>query len=468
MKKTVCILFLALSGLSQLFCQEPAGQPVGLSLSLEQCIGLAGQDNAAVLNAGLDVAAARYQKQEAVAEYFPKVSVNAFAFYAFDPLLELGISDILGESEFTSQLDGMLTDLGSRFGFSPVYSTLKKGLSANVSVMQPVFAGGRIVNGNRMARLGIEAAELQQKIQLRTTAEEVGKGYWQVVSLEEKLKTMEETRMFLDTLYRDVLSATGAGLSLETDLLQVRLKMNEVKSGELQLRKGIRLAKMDFLNSIGVEYNPYSTFDRDSLPYIDDIRLTDELPEPLPPDNYFRPAEEVAASQEETRLLDLSVESKRMERKMAIGEALPQVSVGATYGYNNFIDKGSMDGLVFGMVRIPITDWGKTARKVQRIDSQIQKAENDRDYLRKQILLQVFKLWTDLETAWEQLQVSEENVSMARQLVEQMQSRYAAGMVSVSELLQARTDCSMAEAELLDMKIAYRNAVTAYMDKAGD
>ena len=127
-----------------------------------------------------------------------------------------------------------------------------------------------------------------------------------------------------------------------------------------------------------------------------------------------------------------------------------------------------MDGLVFGMVRIPITDWGKTARKVQRIDSQIQKAENDRDYLRKQILLQVFKLWTDLETAWEQLQVSEENVSMARQLVEQMQSRYAAGMVSVSELLQARTDCSMAEAELLDMKIAYRNAVTAYMDKAGD
>ena len=136
--------------------------------------------------------------------------------------------------------------------------------------------------------------------------------------------------------------------------------MNEVKSGELQLRKGIRLAKMDFLNSIGVEYNPYSTFDRDSLPYIDDIRLTDELPEPLPPDNYFRPAEEVAAvAGRNPASRPLSVESKRMERKMAIGEALPQVSVGATYGYNNFIDKGSMDGLVFGMVRIPITDWGE-------------------------------------------------------------------------------------------------------------
>ena len=436
-----------------------------LELTLEQCIDLAMQNNSSVLNAGLDVAAARAQKQEAVAEYFPKVSVNALAFYAFDPLLELEISDILGESDFTSTIQNMLDTYASQYGFSSYYSTLKKGVSASVSVVQPVFAGGRIITGNRLARIGLEAAELQQKIELRTTAEEIESGYWQILSLEEKLRCMDEVGTMLDTLYRDVLSASGAGLALETDLLRVRLKINELNSGRTRLKNGLRLAKMDFFNSIGVRYNPYSTFNCDSVPYIDDIRLADNIPELKSPDNYYRTAEEVAAAQEETRLLELSVESKCLEKRLAIGETLPQIAVGASYGYNNVIDKGSMNGLVFGMVQIPISDWGKTARKIQRLDAQVRKAENDRDYLHRQLVLQVHKLWMDLTAAWEQLQVSGENADMTRTLLSQMQAQYSAGMVPVSDLLQVQTLYAQAESDLLDRKIAYRNALAAYLGK---
>lgn len=441
------------------------GQKLVLELTLEQCQALALTDNTAVMNAGLDVSAAKYRKQEAVAEYFPKVSVNAIAFYAFDPLLELGITDIIGDSDFSQSLNDMLTGLASQYGFSPIYSTLKKGITANVSVMQPVFAGGRIITGNRMARLGVEAATLQEDIQLRTTAEEVESGYWRVVALEDKLACLEEVQVMLDTLYRDALSAADAGLALETDLLQVRLKLNEVKSGKVRLKNGLRLAKMDFLNSIGVQYNPYSTFSRDSIPYIDDIRLVDSLGALESPDRYYRNAEEVAASREETRLLDLSVESKRLEKKMAIGEALPQIAVGASYGYNNVLDKGSMNGLVFGIVQIPITDWGKTARKVQRLDSELQKADNDRLYLQRQIVLQTHKLWMDLTASWEQLQVSMENTDMAETLLAQMRDQYSAGMVPVSELLRVQTDAARAKSDLLDRQIAYRTALAAYLDK---
>ena len=436
-----------------------------LDLTLEQCRELALQNSAAVRNAALDVEAARAQKREAVSEYFPKVALNAWAFYALDPMLELGLTDVLGDSPFVQNLNSTLQAYAQQFGFSTMYSTLKKGVMANVSVMQPVFAGGQIITGNKMAELGLEAAHLQQDIELRTSSEEIEKNYWQVIALEEKMKTLEEAGRLLDTLYRDVLSASDAGLAVETDLLQVKLRMNGLETDEIRLRNGVRLSKMNLLNTIGVEYNPYSTFGNDSIPYIDDIRLTDTLSGMQAPRNYFRVAEDAALEQEETKLLDISVESKRLEKRMAMGEALPQIAVGVSYGYSNIIDEGSMNGAVFGMVKIPISDWGRTARKMQRIDALMQKAENDRTYLQRQITLQIHQLWMDLTASWEQLQVARENVSVSEALQEQMYSQYMAGMVPVSELLEAQMRLSEAESGLVDGKIAYRTALQAYLDR---
>ena len=442
------------------------GQEVKTEISLGDCQKMALENNPYILNAQLDIWAAQARKREAVAEYFPRVSVNALAFYAFDPILELGVKDIFGDNDFSNNLNNILTNLGGQMGFDPVYSTLKHGVSATVSAVQPVFAGGRIVNGNRLAALNMEAARLKQEIQLRTTAEEVESGYWQIVSLEEKIECLKKTEELLDTLYRDVLSASGAGLALETDLLQVSLKINELKAGRIRLENGLKMAKMNYFNSIGVEYNPYTTFGRSSAPSLDNIRLTDDIAGFESPEYYYRDVEDVAASQEETRLLDLSVESKRLEKRMALGEALPQIAVGASYGYNNVIDKGAMNGLVFGMVQIPLSDWGGTARKLQRLDAQMQKAENDREYLGRQLVLQVHKLWLDLNAAWEQLQVSLENRDMSRSLMEQMRVQYDAGMVSVSEFLQTETAYAQAESELLDSQIAYRTALRAWLDKS--
>ena len=218
----------------------------------------------------------------------------------------------------------------------------------------------------------------------------------------------------------------------------------------------------------GVEYNPYMTIRNDSIPFIDDIRLTDSLSELLSPERYYCPEDEVAANLDETKLLDLSVESKKLEKRMALGEALPQLGVGALYGYNNFMNKGSMNGAVFAVLQIPISDWGKTSRKMQRIDYQLQKSENEREYLQTQLVLQVHKLWMDLTAAWEKLQVAEETAATAEAVERQMYDHYLAGMVTISELLQTQTQLTDARNQVLDGKIAYQTALTAYLDKTGN
>ena len=468
MKNNFIKSFLTVSVLSAgILPVSPASAQEKTEISLEQCQKMALEQNPYILNARLDVLAAQAQKREALAEYFPKVSVNALAFYAFDPMVEIGLTDVMGDNEFANNLNGMLEDYAAQYGFNTMYSTLKKGITATVSAMQPIFAGGRIVNGNKLAALGMEAAQLKEEIQLRTTSEDIEKGYWQVASLEEKMKTLEQMQGLVDTLYRDVNAAVQAGLATENDLLQVRLKKNELQSGKIRVRNGIRLAKMNLFNSIGLRYNPYRTVQNDSVPYIDDIVLSDRLTEPEAPDSYYRPEEEVASQQAEVRLLDLSVQSKQLEKKMTVGEALPQIGIGAAYGYGNIINKGQMNGAVFASVQIPLSDWGKTARKMQRYDYQIQKAENERKFLNAQIVLQVRQLWLDLTASWEQLLVARESVETAQTSVLQLESYYKAGMSPLSDLLQAQSQLQECSNEYIDQCIAYRTALQAYLNKAG-
>lgn len=462
----VCLLVMAMVPAVAYGPQAAAQEKT--EISLEQCQEMALEHNPYILNSQLDILAAQARKREAVAEYFPKVSVNALAFYAFDPILEIGLTDIMGDNDFANSLNSMLEGYAEQYGFNTQYSTLKKGITATVTAMQPVFAGGRIINGNKLAALGMEAAQLKHEIRLRTTSEDVEKGYWQVVSLEEKMKTLDQMQGLVDTLYRDVNAAVQAGLATENDLLQVKLKKNEIRSGKIRVRNGIRLAKMNLFNSIGLEYNPYSTIRNDSVPYIDDILLSDRLTDLSAPDAYYMPEEEAAARQAESRLLDLSVRSKQLEKKMTVGETLPQIGVGASYGYGNIIDKGQMNGAVFASIQIPLSDWGKTARKMQRYDYQIQKAENEKDFLNAQLILQVRQLWMDLTASWEQLLVARESVVTAQESVYQLESYYRAGMSPLSDLLQAQSRLQECSNEYIDQCIAYRTALQAYLDRTGE
>ncbi len=441
-----------------------SAQERGVTLTLDDCRDMAMQNNAAIANARLDVYAAYAQKEEAFAEYFPKVSLSAFSFYALDPLLRLTVNDVLGHSDMANNIAGWVDQNAPMYGINPYYSTLKKGYSATVSVVQPVYAGGRIVSGNRLAALGTEAAKLRNSIQVRKSSEEIEQMYWQIVSLQEKMTTIDCVQEMLDNLEKDLSSAIGAGLATSTDMLQLKLKINELKSARMNLCGGIRLAKMNLCNAIGMPYTPYSAVNQDSLPYIDSISVAGSLDSLDEPVAYWRDENEIVAGREETRLLDLAVDARKAEKRMVLGEVLPQVGVGASYGYGNFIGNGSLNGLVFATVKIPITDWGKYSRRLRRYDVQIQKAGNDREYLSGQLLLQVRKLWLDLTVAWEQMLLAGESEAAAGAVAEDQTARYKAGLIPLSDLMSAQTALRQSADALTDSRIAYRTALQSYLN----
>lgn len=452
MKTSSCVNYIC----AALFMASLSFVPASAQdLSLEECLRMASENDPYLCNARLDTRASQLRKQEAFCEFFPSASVNAIGFHALNPLLRIGVRDVLGNSDAALGIVDYVNTVAPMYGINPVYETLQFGYGATLGITQPVFAGGRIVNGNRLAGLGIEAARVQESLQEKNTALEVEKKYWQLVSLQEKSVTLDQALQMLDTLSGDLSSLSAAGIVTDSEVQQLRLRQGELRKERLRLKGGLRLAKMDLFNSIGLDY---------SYTLIDDIRVV-SLPERLdPPQTYFIPEEQQAAATGEAQLLELQLKAKELEKKMILGEALPSLGIGASAGYGHYIGDGSFNGIVFAMLKLPLSDWGKTSRKLQRQDTEILKVANEKKYLDAQLVLRSRQRWLELELAWEQMLLSEENLAYAEDELSRCQGSFEAGLVTLSELMQAQTTLRQAQDSLIDDRIAYKTAIAEYLN----
>lgn len=431
-----------------------------IHLTLDSCLAHAEAHNAEVMNAQLGIAAATAQKGEALAAYFPTINLSAFGYQSIRPLVTIGVTDVIGTSEAALKISDMIDWIGGKLGINTKYEGFQHGYAAGAQLMQPIYAGGRIVTANKMAKLGYQAAQAKRQMTLRNNKENVEKAFWQVIGLQEQLATLQQINLLLDTVERDVRSAVRSGLVTENDLLKVQLKRGELESGVLQVENGIRLTKMNLLNTIGMQFTLFSN--DPELPHLDSIYLEYKA---LEVDSAVlgNGLEALSiAGLPESQLLDMQVRLREYEKRMTLGEALPQMGLGGSYGYTRLNTTEQWNGVAYVMLTIPLTDWGKTARKMQRHEAQIEMAKNDRDYLNSQLLLQVRMLWMNLETAYRQVKVAEQNYETAQQSYNHQMAHFRAGMIAVNELLEGETSLRQAAEGRLKALIAYREALTAY------
>ena len=422
-------------------------------LSMDECIELSRQNNPRVVNAALSVTAAQAQRHEARASWFPTVSASAGGFKALDPMVSVGLDDVLGSSDAANTLRYYAETVAGLGAVGTEWTTLGQGYAAGLSLTQPLYAGGRIATGNALAALGVKAADAQRDLALRQNDDSVAVKYCNIIALQGKRNALEQGIALTEKLESDVSAAVDAGLARPSDLMQVQLKEHELQAQLVQLQSGVRLARMDLFNLIGLDY------EADDL---DSFVLTDSFDALSSPDAYRQDLADKAAAMDENRLLDFSVKAKQLQRHMTLGEALPTVGLGASMGYGQLIGEPRLNGMVYALVSVPLTDWTKTSRKLQRAKCAQLQAENDRDYLQKQLAVKVGKDWMELQTAWDLLAAAREALTLSEKLEAQKRAEYAAGLCTLAELLQTQTDLQAARSRLIDAQSTYARTVTIW------
>ena len=127
------------------------------------------------------------------------------------------------------------------------------GMYGSVMASLPIYAGGKILNGHKLAELGVEISELQLHQTQNEVKLTVARYYWQIVVLTEKLRTLESVRELLDNMNRDVNHAVEAGIRKRNDLLQVQLRKNDTQSAFIDVEKNLEVCKMLLAQYMGVE-----------------------------------------------------------------------------------------------------------------------------------------------------------------------------------------------------------------------
>ncbi len=423
-------------------CGPIASQTI---LTLDQCKQLARDNNIALRSAKNDLQQAEQQQKQAFTNYFPQVSAMGAGLTANKHLVQMDMN-------FPAEMSAMMP-AGASIPRS--MGMIKNGVVGNVMAMQPIFAGGQIINGNKLAKVGVEAS----RIQLEASEDEVEltteQYFWQVVSLKEKLVTLGTIHKMLEQLEKDVTVSVNAGVTTRNDLLQVQLKVNEIESQTLQVENGLAISKQLLGQYIGNSdnFDVANTIDINTIPSLD-ARLKQDHQASLTATTQYR-------------LLEKNVEANRLQHKMKVGERLPTVSGGAVYTYNNLVGEGRGVGMLIATVSVPISGWWGGSHAIKKQKLAYEQARDQMVDVSQKLVINMNNCWANVETSHKQLAIARKSIEQSEENLRLNNDYYRAGTTTMSNLLDAQSSYQQSRDQYVDAYIDYQQNLLKYRQATG-
>lgn len=339
---------------------------------------------------------------------------------------------------------------------------------AGITLTQPLYAGGKIVAGHRLAKIGEEAAGEQ----LRKTKTEViydaDNAYWSYVSVLEKQKMMEALSARMDTLFSQVGASIEAGMAVDSDLLTVKAKRSEVLYQKQKVESGVRLCRMALCRIVGVPF---------------DTQI--EVADPMSGDSPRIDTEVDIAGRPEMKLLQSQVDAAKQQVRMTRGDWLPSLAiVGGYVNFGNIRMKTMVDagdgtftpyeqkigqglGTAMLSLSVPIFKWGQNYYKVRKAKIDVDNALLDLQKNERLLTLEANQASMNLNDSYLLLEAAEDAMAEADENLRVMKNRYDASMATLSDLLEAQSQWHQSRSNLIEAITQTRICVTDYLRATG-
>lgn len=402
--------------------------PTAKQYTLTECLDEAVKNNLQLRTADRQIQMSQEQRKQAFTGHFPTVSATGGGFISNQGLMQM--------------------DLGA-----VSMSLVKNGIAAGVTAMQPLFAGGQIVDGNRLARVGEESARLQRSLTENEVRLNTETYFWQIVMLKEKLVTLDQMDRQLATVLHDAQAAVDAGVRNRNDLLQVQLRKNEVSTSRIQVENNLAVCR-DLLAQVMGHTG-------------ETVEVQASVSSPEEPQQYFQPAETALPQTTEYQLLDKQIEAGRLQYKMTVGKNLPTVAVGGGYLYNNVMDKSQNNLVGMLTVSVPLSGWWGGSHDMKRQRLQVENAVTDKQRQSELLVIRMRKAWNDFSDAYRQLDIARESIAQSEENLRLNTDYYEAGTSSVSDVLDAQSLYQQSRDKYVECFTDYKVKKREYLQATG-
>lgn len=370
--------------------------------TLDECLDKALKNNVRIKNADNNLSAAKHDNKEAFTKYFPSLSAAGGGFLANKGLIQM---EMAPRAEM---------------------SVLKNGIVGGISASMPLFAGGQIVNANKLTKVNVEVNRLQRNMSINEVILTTEQYFWQIVMLKEMLKTIVTVEKQLENIHKDVEASVNAGITNRNDLLQVQLRKNETRSNRISVENALSVSRNLLTQYIGCQ--------SDSI----DVAFNFDQTLPSHPNKLYSIPEKALILTNEYNLLQQNVKASRLKYKISLGKNLPSVALGGGYMYDNLMNKDHPFWIGFATVNIPLSGWWGGSHDMKKHKLQMRNAENQFTDQSQLLIIRMQNTWNDLTDAYQQVNIALESIRQATENLRLQTDYYHAGTCTMSDLLEAQ------------------------------
>lgn len=440
MKKTAIIALLLLIPLSSRGQEGP--------LSLKRCLDYTLENNAALQKDRISLKAAEQSRKEVIGSLHPQLNASGTFTYNIQKTaiaMPNFVNSMMPEPMRDPNADKYMTvtmgmDLSANWGLQLSQQILNFSLFNALSMANA---------GKEMSAIGIEADK--EDIIAKTATL-----YYNAQVLEYSMSLFDESLAVMDRLSGVMEANRSIGLvrNVDADRIAVtKMNLETEKSSlaqALEIQKNLLKLQMGFPMDSVIAIEPFNAENVESAIFLataGDCVIEDQLP---------------------FRMVKQQEEMLRLQRKAAMSEVLPMVSLSATYSMNYMGDHFYGEtfhkfpvSMVSVNLRMPLfTGMSKTA-KIKKASLEMEKAIHDERMLAQSLTMG----WNNARMQMEQnratINSQKRNRELAADVLSVTESNYNEGLANLSDVLNASSSLVQAQMNYIN---ALNSCVKSYID----
>ncbi|UCS93270.1 TolC family protein [Echinicola marina] len=399
-----------------------------LEFTLEESVHYALENNPDAKNALLETFASKASVGEQVAQGLPQVNGS------FDFTKNIAVPTMFVPNE------GPFADPDNPSDVLPITLGVNYQSGLSVAVNQMIFDGSYFV-GLKAARTYRQLSEFDKEKTENDVIEHVKKAFFTVLVNKERQHLAEANLARIDTLLQETTALYEEGFAEKIEVSRVKVQYNNISAELDKINAATEISKQLLKVQMG-------------LPIEHEIEITESLRDLNQPQQIQDLLDNPGYRRVEMDQLKTNWELVKLDLKNNTVQYLPSLNANFTYQRNGagqqfntlWDNENWFTGAFVGLtLNVPIFDGLAKAKRIQQNRIQLQQIENQIDMLDDNIDVERFQARTNLKNNLKTLDVQRENMELASEVYNISRIKYAEGVGSNLEVVEADSDLVEAE-----------------------
>ena len=433
-----------------------------ITLSFDEATIMALENNRQIKAAKARMRASEFGVKSAYTNFLPKVTgsgayvrlderpfIDASGFSSmFEPLME----------PFTYLVDNGYLDPSTLSGLQgggadKIYVGKRDNYVFGLSVNQPIFTGGALLNSLKIAKLNAKSEKWNLERDENDVRKAVSESYFSLIKTTGFLKAARESISQLEAHIVDLENLMVEGMIIENDLLKARVKLYEIRLMENQAANGVKLASAYLCHLLNIDLNTRVVPIDPPRPEIEGLNSLESYKSKAVKD---RP---------EIRSVNTVTEISKKLISLEKSKYLPGLFLIGNYDWKR--PDRQYEPEFYGTwnitlaLQMDIFSWGDKHFRVQKAKSNYEQLKQAAKMLEDGISIEVKQTYLTLFEKRTAVELSEEGLKQVKENYRVTHENFYEGISTNTDLLDAQADLTRAEIENVnanvDLLIAYEN-----------